>query len=114
MPQELGQCQSGTHGHEPGKCPNPATEEGGMFKRCHDESRVSDVAVPASFRRRRKSGLGALMRRHTNSHTTTTSRKAVVILNQGTSPFNDLDLRYLDFLEASWRQPPPLPMRFDA
>jgi hypothetical protein len=54
MPQELGQCQSGTHGHEPGKCPNPATEEGGMFKRCHDESRVSDVAVPASFRRRRR------------------------------------------------------------
>jgi hypothetical protein len=70
MPQELCQCQSGTHGHEPGKCPNPATEEGGMCKRCHDESRVSDVAVPyggarlvpqplldafvASFRRRRR------------------------------------------------------------
>ena len=46
MPQELGQCQSGTHGHEPGKCPNPATEEGGMCKRCHDESRVGDVAIP--------------------------------------------------------------------
>ena len=26
MAQELCQCQSGTHGHEPGKCPNPATQ----------------------------------------------------------------------------------------
>ena len=46
MPQELCQCQSGTHGHEPGKCPNPATEASGMCKRCHDESLVSDVAAP--------------------------------------------------------------------
>jgi hypothetical protein len=46
MPQELCQCQSGTHGHEPGKCPNPATEASGMCKRCHDESLVGDVAAP--------------------------------------------------------------------
>jgi hypothetical protein len=55
MPAELCQCQSGTHGHEPGKCPNPATEEGGMCKRCHDESLVGDVAVPLAEPPRRGS-----------------------------------------------------------
>ena len=31
------QCQSGTHGHRPGKCATPATEDG-MCKRCHEKA----------------------------------------------------------------------------
>jgi hypothetical protein len=36
MAQELCQCQAATHGHEPGKCPNPATEPDNLCKACHD------------------------------------------------------------------------------
>jgi hypothetical protein len=31
------QCRSAMHAHEPGKCPNPATEADGLCKHCHDE-----------------------------------------------------------------------------
>jgi len=36
MAQELCQCQAATHGHEPGKCSNPATEPDNLCKACHD------------------------------------------------------------------------------
>jgi hypothetical protein len=44
MAQELCQCQLGTHGHEPGKCPEPATEPDNLCKSCHDKAEVADVA----------------------------------------------------------------------
>ena len=44
MAQELCQCQLGTHGHEPGKCPEPATEADNLCKACHDKAEVVDVA----------------------------------------------------------------------
>ena len=37
MAEELCQCRSGDHGHEPGKCPNPAIEADDLCKACHDE-----------------------------------------------------------------------------
>ena len=45
MPQELCHCQSGTHGHEPGKCAEPATEADGMCKRCHDAAEADTLAI---------------------------------------------------------------------
>jgi hypothetical protein len=44
MAQELlCQCQSGDHGHQPGKCPNQATEPDHLCKHCHD-SAVAEIA----------------------------------------------------------------------
>jgi hypothetical protein len=44
MPPELCQCQLGTHGHEPGKCPEPASEEDRLCKSCRDKAVVANVA----------------------------------------------------------------------
>ena len=44
MAQELCQCQLGTHGHEPGKCPNPATEVDNLCKACRDAVDAGDAA----------------------------------------------------------------------
>lgn len=44
MAQGLCQCQLGTHGHEPGKCPEPATEADNLCTACHDKAEVVDVA----------------------------------------------------------------------
>jgi hypothetical protein len=49
MAQELCQCQSATHGHEPGKCAEPATEADGMCKRCHDAAEADTSANPTAF-----------------------------------------------------------------
>ena len=40
MPPELCQCQLGTHGHEPGKCPEPATEKDRLCKSCRDKAEL--------------------------------------------------------------------------
>jgi len=45
MPQELCPCRSGDHGHEPGKCPNQATEADDLCKACHDDL-VAGTAAP--------------------------------------------------------------------
>jgi hypothetical protein len=44
MPPELCQCQLGTHGHEPGKCPEPATATDPLCKFCRDKAAVAGVA----------------------------------------------------------------------
>jgi hypothetical protein len=41
MPPELCQCQLGTHGHEPGKCPEPATEKDALCNSCRDKGLVA-------------------------------------------------------------------------
>jgi hypothetical protein len=39
MPQDQCQCQSGSHGHEPGECKNAMThEEDQMCDYCHDKA----------------------------------------------------------------------------
>jgi hypothetical protein len=39
MPQDQCQCQSGTHGHEPGECKNAMThEDDQMCDYCHDKA----------------------------------------------------------------------------
>jgi hypothetical protein len=44
MPPELCQCQLGTHGHEPGKCPEPATEKDRLCMSCRDKAELPSVA----------------------------------------------------------------------
>jgi len=36
--QEKCQCQSSTHGHKPGNCPQPAVDDG-LCKECNEENR---------------------------------------------------------------------------
>ena len=39
MPQDQCQCQSGSHGHEPGQCKNAIThEDDQMCDYCHDKA----------------------------------------------------------------------------
>ena len=46
MPQDQCQCQSGTHGHEPGECKNAVThEEDRMCDYCHDLAAEDLVAT---------------------------------------------------------------------
>jgi hypothetical protein len=59
MAQELCRCQSGTHGHEPGKCPNPATENDGLCKRCHDEALAGATKEKITLRERDHTSAGA-------------------------------------------------------
>jgi hypothetical protein len=47
MPPELCQCILGTHGHEPGKCPEPATATDPLCKFCRDKALVAGVAGTA-------------------------------------------------------------------
>jgi hypothetical protein len=49
MAQELCQCQVGTHGHEPGKCPEPATEPDNLCKSCHDKAVAPGEALGLVF-----------------------------------------------------------------
>ncbi len=44
--EETCQCQSGTHGHEQGACPNAATEEDRLCKQCRDMT-AADEAMQA-------------------------------------------------------------------
>ena len=44
--QEQCQCQSAAHGHRPGRCPNPAVDEG-LCKECNEENRAAE-ANPAT------------------------------------------------------------------
>jgi hypothetical protein len=43
MPPELCQCQLGTHGHEPGKCAEPATEKDRLCKSCREKADLADA-----------------------------------------------------------------------
>src|SRR6478735_9296481 len=54
MPQDQCQCQSGSHGHEPGECKNEMThEEDQMCDYCHDKAAdlLSMLPPENSFRR---------------------------------------------------------------
>jgi hypothetical protein len=45
--QQPCKCQSGTHGHEPGKCPNPGTEDDGYCRECHERAiEFSETQMP--------------------------------------------------------------------
>jgi hypothetical protein len=40
--QEKCQCQSAAHGHRPGKCFNPAGDDG-LCKECNEENRAAEA-----------------------------------------------------------------------
>jgi hypothetical protein len=40
--QQKCQCQSGAHGHRPGKCPHPAVDDG-LCKECNEETRAAEA-----------------------------------------------------------------------
>jgi hypothetical protein len=40
--EEACRCQTATHGHEPGACPNAPTEVDGLCKPCHDDKAAAE------------------------------------------------------------------------
>jgi hypothetical protein len=50
--QQKCECQSGGHGHRPGKCPHPA-EEDGLCKECNEERRAAEANPYGETRPRR-------------------------------------------------------------
>src|SRR6476660_6512717 len=50
--QEKCECQSGAHGHRPGKCPHPG-EEDGLCKECNEERRAAEANPYGETRSRR-------------------------------------------------------------
>jgi hypothetical protein len=62
MPQELCQCQLGTHGHEPGKCPEPAMEKDRCARPAATKPNSLAPPLAASLLVMRAKAIGRLIR----------------------------------------------------
>jgi hypothetical protein len=81
MPQDQCQCQSGSHGHEPGECKNAMThEEDHMCDYCHDK------ADDLLSRLENKLLLGGNPPKHARAYLRAASRSAFISGSRSTSP----------------------------